>query len=180
MLAGIAVCGRKLLSGTALFLMFVGTTMSGNCEAQTLAVKVHAYERDIIGGIPGGPPGVGAAARQPGYFIYLETPPKTQVEIEGIWMKSGFHVVETAVKPSPVKFDSPVKLADESKSIAVPKTANTVTEIVVKDPVPGKLPDAEASKALSEGVAALQVRSGGRTVYVPIKKFERRDPVYMK
>ena len=178
--ARIADGGMRPMSRTAVLVMFIAAAMSGHCEAQTGAMKVHAYERDVVGGIPGGPPGVGAPERQPGYFIYLETPPKAQVTIEGVWMKSGFHSVDTEVKPSPVRFESPVKLADDSKSIAVPKTANTVTEIVVKDPVPGKSIDAEASKALAEGTAALQLRVGGKTVYLPIKQFERRDPLYRK
>jgi hypothetical protein len=165
-----------------LLLMFIAMGMSGNCEAQSGSpvLKVYAYEREIVGGIPGGPPGVGAPPRQPGYFVYLETPPKADLVVEGVWMKDAFHAVDTEVKKAPVKFESPVVLAQDAKSIAVPATANRVTEIVVKDPVPGRTPDADARKVLVGNAAAVQLRSAGKTVLVPIKQFERRDPLYRK
>jgi hypothetical protein len=143
-------------------------------------VKVHAYEREVIGGIPGGPPGVGAPPKQMRYFVYLETTPKTPFTVEGVWMNGQFHAVETSVKAAPVRFDSPVKLENEARSIAVPATSNTVTEVVVKEPVPGRTPDKQATESLRDNAAAVQLQSGGKSILLPIKKFERRDPIYMR
>jgi hypothetical protein len=161
--------------------MCIVTGWSSNCEDQNSpAVKVHAYERDVVGGIPGGPPGVGAPARQTRYFIYLETPPKAQFAVEGVWMGGKYYAVETMVKKAPIRFESPVTLAQEEKNIAVPPTANTVTEIVLKDPVPGKTPDRNATKILAENQAAVQLSYLGKSVLVPVNKFEKRDPLYLR
>jgi hypothetical protein len=141
---------------------------------------VFAYEREVVGGIPGGPPGVGAVPRQKRYFIYLETPPNAEFVVETVWMQGQAYAVETAVKTAPVRFDSPVKLAQDEKSIAVPPTTNKVTEIVVKDPLPGKTPDKEAGSLLRENAAAVQLSYAGKPLFVPIKKFEPRDPIYMR
>jgi hypothetical protein len=175
--------------GTTILVMSIVIGASSNCEAQSGSretqsgspvVKVYAYEREVVGGIPGGPPGVGAAPRQKRYFIYLETSPKAEFAVETVWMKEQAYAVETSVKTTPVRFDSPVKLAQDEKSVAVPATSNTVTEIAVKDPVPGKAPDKEASSILRENAAAVQLRYAGKSLLVPIKKFEPRDPIYMR
>jgi hypothetical protein len=167
-----------------LLLMCVATGWSSNCEAQNSpavpAVKVHAYEHEVVGGIPGGPPGVGAPTRQTRYLIYLETPPAAQFAVEGVWMTGKYYAVETAVKKAPIRFESPVKLAQEDRNIAVPATANTVTEIVLKDPVPGKTPDSHVTKLLGESQAAVQLSYLGKSVLVPVNKFEKRDPVYLR
>jgi hypothetical protein len=174
---------RSRVPRTALLLMCVGTGLSSTCEAQnTPVVKVHAYEREVVGGIPGGPPGVGAPARQTRYFIYLETSPGAKFDVEGVWMDGRFHAVETAVKSTPVRFESPVvpEGKDAGKLIAVPKTANTVTEIVVKDQVPGKTPDAGTAKMLRRSQDAVQLTYQGKSVLVPVARFEKRGPLYMK
>jgi len=167
---------------TAVLLMLIAMGMSGNCEAQSgnPVLKVYAYEREIVGGIPGGPPGVGAPPRQPGYFVYLETTPRADLVVEGVWMNGVFHAVDTEVKKAPVKFESPVVLAEDTKSIAVPATANKVTQIVLKDPIPGRTPGADESKVLVGNAAAVQLRIAGKIILVPIKQFERRDPLYRK
>jgi hypothetical protein len=168
------------MTQTALLLLFTVMGLS-NCEAQdSPAVKVHAYEREVVGGIPSGPPGVGAPARQTRYFIYLETAPKAQFTVDGVWMGGKYHTVETAVKKAPVRFESPVKLAQEEKNVAVPATSNTVTEIVVKDPVPDKTPDSNAAKILAQNQAAVQLNYQGKLVLVPVDKFEKREPLYLK
>jgi len=151
---------------------------SSTCEAQRSSpvMKTYAYEREVVGGIPGGPPGVGASSRQTSYVIYVETPPKTDAVVEGVWMQGQFHRVDTAVKPAPIRFESPVALAHED--VAVPATTNTVTEVIVKDQVPDKTPDSEVAKILRDHAAALQVRDAGKSVLVPIKSFERRAPLY--
>ena len=155
--------------------------MSSNCEAQNgPVVKVHAYQREVVGGIPGGPPGAGPGAKQTQYLIYLETAPKAEFTVEGVWKDGQFHAVETAVRQAPVRFESPVKLADETRSIAVPATGNTVTEIVVKDPVPGRQPDSRAAQILGASQAAVLLRHQGQPVLVPVDKFERRDPLYLR
>ena len=166
---------------TTFMLMGVVIGLSSTCEAQNNPVlKVHAYQRDVIGGIPGGPPGVGAPARQPRYFIYLETPLKTQFLVEGVWMGGEYHAVETAVKEAPIRFESPVTLAQKDSNIAVPATANTVTEIVVTDSVPGKTPDSDVTTILGKSQAAVQLSYLGRSVLVPVNKFEKGPPIYLR
>jgi hypothetical protein len=153
------------------------------CEPQTgePAMKVHAYEREVIGGIPGGGPGGSPTSPRPiRYLVYLETPRDTKVAVEGIWVKGTFYSVETATKQAPVKFDSPVVLADESRNYAVPPTANAVTEIVAKTPVAGKLPDSNTNNTLRGNEGVLELTYAGKTTLIPIKTFERRDPIYLR
>ena len=172
--------GRVTPRSVFLLLCMV-TGLSINCEAQnTPVVKVHAYERDVVGGIPGGARGAGALARPTRYLIYLETDPKARFAIEGVWMDGKYYAVETSVRKTPIRFESPVQLADDSKSIAVPATANTVTEIVVKDVVPGKTPDSDAARILGQGQAAVQLSYLGKSVLVPVTRFEKRDPLYLR
>jgi hypothetical protein len=166
---------------TALLLMCIVTGLGSNCEAQNSPVlKVYAYERDVVGGIPGGPAGVGAPARQTRYFIYLETPANAEFAVEGVWMDAKYHAVETMVKKTPIRFESPVKLAQEERNIAVPATTNKVTEIVVKDPVPSKTPDSNVTKILGENQATVQLSYLGKSVLVPVNRFEKRDPLYLR
>ena len=170
----------KVVRGTVTLLMaclVIGA--SSTCEAQRSSpvMKTYAYEREVVGGIPGGgPPGVRRESKQTHYVIYIETPPHSTAVVEGVWMNGQLHRVDTVVKPAPVKFESPVALAQED--VAVPATSNTVTEITVKDLVPDKTPDADVSKILSDHAAALQVRDAGKSVLVPIKSFARRSPLY--
>jgi hypothetical protein len=162
-------------------LMCVVMGSGSTCEAQNSPVlKVHAYQRDVIGGIPAGPPGVGTPARQTGYFIYLETSPKSPFVVEGVWIGGEFRAAETAVKETPVRFDSPVTLAQKDSDIAVPATANTVTEIVVKDPVPGKTPDSHVTSLLRKSQAAVQLSYLGTSVLVPVDKFAKGPPIYLR
>jgi hypothetical protein len=171
----------RLTAWSTLLLLSFATVMSSNCEAQNNpVVKVHAYQREVVGGIPGGPPDVGAPAKQTQYLIYLEAAPNTGLTVEGVWMDGRFHAVEATVKPSPVRFETAVKLADDSRSIAVPATNNTVTEIVVKDPVPGRQPDGNAAKILGGSQAAVLLRHQGQAVLVPVDRFERRDRLYKR
>jgi hypothetical protein len=161
--------------------MSIVVGFGGNCEGQNPPVlKVHAYQRDVIGGIPGGPPGVGAPARQTRYFIYLETTPDADIAVEGVWIGREFHSVETAIKQAPVKFETAVKLADEQRSIAVPATKNKVTEIVVKDPVPGRSADKPVASILEDNPAVVQLRYLGKPILIPVNHFDRRDPIYMR
>jgi hypothetical protein len=171
----------KIVRGTVTLLMaclVIGA--SSTCEAQRSSpvMKTYAYEREVVGGIPGGggPPGASPEARRTNYVIYIETPPHTNAVVEGVWMNGQFHHVDTVVKPAPVRFESPVALAQED--VAVPATSNTVTEITVKDLVPDKTPDADVSKILGDHAAALQIRDAGKSVLVPIKSFARRAPLY--
>jgi hypothetical protein len=166
-------------SRTAIALMSLAAGFNVNCEAQDTAtpVKVHAYEREVIGGIPGGGPG---GTRPIRYFIYVETPPDSKVAVDGVWIKGTYYSVETAPKTAPVKFESPVALADDSKSVAVPPTKNAVTEVVPTNAVAGKAPDANTSAALRNNEGVLQLTYAGKATLVPIKKFERRDPLYLR
>ena len=164
---------------TAALLIGIVAGSNVTCEAQDgPVVKVHAYEREVVGGIPVGPPGVGAPARQTKYFIYLETPPAAQFAVEGVWMGGKFHAVDTSVKPAPVRFESPVKLAKED--LAVPATKNTVTEIIVGDPLPDRTPDSRAAKMLAGNSAAVQLSSGGQSILVAVGKFEKGPPLYLR
>ena len=154
-----------------------------NCEPQPsdLAVKVHAYEREVIGGIPGGGPGGNPAAPRPmRYLIYLETPAGVKVTVDGVWIKGTYYSVETAPKQPPVKFESPVVLADESKNFAVPPTTNAVTEVIAKTPATDRTPDANIAAALRGNEGVLQLTHAGKATLVPIKKFERKDPLYLR
>jgi hypothetical protein len=169
------------LGRTAVVLMSLAAGFNVNCEPQKQdgapSVKVYAYQRDVIGGIPGGGPGGPRPIR---YLIYLETPRDATVAVEGVWIKGAYYSVETAAKTAPVKFESPVVLADESKNFAVPPTTNAVTEVVATSAVAGKTPDAATSTALRENEGALQMTYSGRATLVPIKKFERKDPLYLR
>jgi hypothetical protein len=97
-----------------------------------------------------------------------------------VWIKGTYYSVETAAKTAPVKFESPVVLADESKNFAVPPTTNAVTEVVPTSAVSGKTPDTNASAALRDNEGALQMTYAGKATLVPIKKFERKDPLYLR
>jgi hypothetical protein len=132
-----------------------------------------------VGGIPGGPPGIGAPARQTKHFIYLETSPAAPFAVEGVWMAGKFHAVDTAVKQPPVRFESPVKLAQEDR-VAVPATDNTVTEIVVGDTIPDKTPDSAAAKALAGNAAAVQLSYRGNIRLVAIAAFEKGPPLFRR
>jgi hypothetical protein len=168
------------LARATLLLICLFTGLSSKCEAQAFpTVKIYAYQRDVVGGIPVGPPGIGASPRQH-YVIYLETPSTAKFTVEGVWMNRKYHAVETAIRKTPIRFESPVKLADDTKSVAVPSTTNTVTEIVVKEPLPDKTPDATAARMLEENQAAVQVNYQGKSVLVPVNTFEKRDPLYMR
>src|SRR4051812_40074752 len=157
--------------------------VSTHCQAQDSPVlKVYAYERGVVGGIPGGPgpgPGPTAAGAERRYIIYLETPPTARFTVEGVWIGEQYHAVETAVRKAPVRFESPVKLADAEADVAVPATTNTVTEIVVKDPLPARQPDGNVTRMLREGRAAVALTYQGSSVLVPVAAFQKRDPLYL-
>jgi hypothetical protein len=170
----------KTITQTTFLLSCIVIGSSSTCEAQnTPVVKVHAYQRDVVGGIPGGPPGVGAPGRRTSYVIYLETPPTSQFVVEGVWIGGKYHAVETAIKNAPIRFESPVTL-DKGADVAVPATANTVTEIVVKDPVPGRTADSNVTRTLARSQAAVQVSYLGTSVLVPVDKFAKGPPIYLK
>jgi len=130
-----------LLSRTALVVMSLATGLGVNCEqpASGTPVKVHAYERQVIGGIPGGAPGRGgpASSEQLQYLIYLETPPDAAITVDGVWIKGTYYSVETAHRNTPIRFESPVALADD-RGIAVPATKNAVIEVTPKTPMADK------------------------------------------
>jgi hypothetical protein len=166
---------------TAFLAMGIVSGLGGYCEGQTSPViKVHAYQRDVVAGIPGGPPGVGAPARQPRYFIYLETSPDSEFAVDGVWVGGELRTVDTSIKKPPVRFETAVKLADDSRTIAVPATNNKVTEIVVKDAVPGKTPDTNVTTMLRDNQAVVQLRYLDKPMLIPVAKFEKRDPLYMR
>ena len=168
---------RTAIALTSLMSLTAG--FSVNCEPQDSAtpVKVHAYQREVIGGIPGGGPGGPQPVR---YLIYLEAPPGGKVAVDGVWIKGTYYSVETAPKTAPVKFESPVVLADDSQNYAVPPTTNAVMEVVPKTPVARSSPDPNASNALRDNEGAVQLTYAGKATIVPIKKFERKDPLYLR
>ena len=79
--------------------------------------------------------------------------------------------------PQQVISTSPILQPEQG--IAVPETANTVTEIVLKEPVPGKTQDRCMSGNLGESQTAVQMSYLGKSVLVPIKQFEKRGPLYL-
>jgi len=171
------------LSRTVVALMSLAAGFSMNCEPQDVgtAVKVHAYAREVIGGIPGGGPGGGPAGSRPiRYLIYVETPRGSSVAVDGVWIKGTYYSVDTAAKTAPVKFESPVVLADDTKNFAVPPTTNAVTEVVPTTAVAGKTPDANTTSALRDNEGALQLTYAGKPTLLPIKKFERKEPLYLR
>jgi hypothetical protein len=156
--------------------------VSTNCESQigAPAVKVHAYEREVVGGIPAGPPGGPAGPIQMRYVIFLETPPNAMFVVDGLWIKGTYYTVNTAARKAPVRFEAPVALADDAQHLAVPATANTVTEITPREAVPDKTPDGNASDAVRQNEAVVRVTYAGKTTLVPIKKFARGAPLYLR
>jgi ribosomal protein L25 (general stress protein Ctc) len=146
---------------------------------QSPILKVHAYQREAVPGVPGLPQTKGAAFPERQYSIYLETNPASTFEVVGVWMDGKRHSVDSLVKPSPVKFDNPVVFEQEERNIAVPKTGNQVTEIVVGTPTPSKAVDKAVAQLLKENAAVVELASGGKTIWVPVKTFQKRDPVYL-
>jgi hypothetical protein len=146
---------------------------------QSPIVKVHAYQRETVPGVPGLPQTKGAVSPQRQYSIYLETNPASKFEVVGVWMNGKRHSVDSMVKPSPVRFESPVVFEQEERNIAVPKTGNQVTEIIVGSPTPGKEVDKAVAPRLKENAAVVELTSGGKTIWVPVKTFQKRDPVYL-
>jgi ribosomal protein L25 (general stress protein Ctc) len=142
-------------------------------------VKVHAYQRETVAGVPGLPQTKGAAFPQRQYSIYLETNPASKFEVVGVWMNGMRHSVNSMVKPSPVKFDNPVVFEQEERNIAVRKTGNQVTEIIVGTSTPGKEVDKAVAQLLKENAAVVELTSDGKTIWVPVKTFQKRDPVYL-
>jgi hypothetical protein len=141
-------------------------------------VKVHAYQREVVRGAPSAPPTKDAAPPRWQYSIYLETNPASKIEVVGVWMDGKGHSADTAVKPTPVKFDNPVVYEQEERNIAVPKTGNRVTEIIVGPPT-GKEADKAVAQQLKGNAAVVELTSGGKTIRVPVKTFQKRDPVYL-
>jgi hypothetical protein len=169
------------MSGTTLLLNLFLALAVITCTAQTdtPVLRVYAYERPVVSGIPGGPPGGAAPSQRKQYSIYLETRPNATLVVEGVWMDQKEFAVKTAVRNSPVKFDTPVVL-DNGRDIAVPVTKNKVTEILVSEAIPGKTPSPKVAELLKDNQAIVQLTSNGSTMFAPIKNFEVRDPVFLK
>jgi hypothetical protein len=147
-------------------------------EGGNLIVKTHAYQREVVRGAPGLPQAKDAAPPRWQYSSYLEANPASKFEVVGVWMNGKGHSVDCMVKPSPVKFDNPVVYEQEERNIAVPKTGNQVTEIIVGPPT-GKEVDKAVAQQLKENAAVVELTSGGKTIRVPVKAFQKRDPVYL-
>jgi hypothetical protein len=157
-----------------------GIVVAGDGDGDSPVVKVHAYQREVVPGVPGSPQGKSAAPAREQFSIYLETHPASKFEIVGVWMKGTEYAVKTAAKASPVRFDNPVVFEQEEKNIAVPKTEYPVTEIIVTSPKPNKAPDKELARLLKHKQAVVELRSGGKTIWVPVKAFQKRAPVFLR
>jgi hypothetical protein len=178
---GVTRYGQLLLDGT-LLAAFLATGSSLNCMAQASnpTLKVYAYQREVVSGIPGGPRGSAPAPRQMRYFIYLETLPRTEFAAEGVWMNGQYYLVDASVKATPIRFESPVVSALDDHNVAVPETTNTVTELIVKSPLQDKSPNPDTTRLLQDNAAVVQLKYVGRDTLVPIKKFEQRGPLYLR
>jgi hypothetical protein len=153
-----------------------------NCESQTVdpAVKVHAYEREVVGGIPGGPPGGGSGPARMRYVIFLETPPGAAFAVDGVWIKGAYYKADTAARKAPVRFETPVALADETQNVAVPATTNTVTEITPNEAVADTTLDANDRDIVRQNDAVVRMTYAGKRMLVPIKKLARGAPLYLR
>jgi hypothetical protein len=166
-----------IISPLVCFLSVVAACDEGSASP---IVKVHAYERDIVQGVPGLPPAKSAESGHKQYTVYLETNPASKFEVVGVWMNGTEYSVKSMVKPSPVRFDNPVVFEQEERNIAVPKTGNQVTEIILKTPMVGKVPDQTIGQLLKENKAVVALTSGGKRIWVPVKAFQKRDPVFLR
>lgn len=151
-----------------------------NCDedSDSPVVKVHAYQREVVPGVPGSPRGGAAPPHQEQFSIYLETKPASKFEVVGVWMKGTEYSVQVEVKPSPVRFKNPVVFEQEERNIAVPKTPNRVTEIIVKTPKPNKPLAKDLAQLLKDNQAVVELKCGDKTLRVPIKAFQKRDPLF--
>lgn len=95
-------------------------------------------------------------------------------------MKGKEYSVKSVVKPSPVTFDNPVAFAQQEKNIAVPKTESQVTEIIVDTPLPAKPIDKAAAQLLKDNEAVVELTSEHKTIWVPVKAFQKRDPLFLR
>jgi hypothetical protein len=168
------------LAISSLMCFLSGIVATCDADSDSPVVKVRAYQREVVPGVPGSPQGKGTASRQEQFSIYLETKPASKFDVVGVWMKGTEHSVNVVVKPSPVRFDNPVVFEQEERNIAVPKTGNQVTEIIVKTPKPNKAVDKDLTQLLKDNQAVVELKSGGKTIRVPVKAFQKRDPVFLR
>jgi hypothetical protein len=152
-----------------------GIVANSDGESSSPVVKIHAYQRETVPGVPGLPHRKRAESQ---YSIYLESKPASKFEVVGVWMNGTEYSVKSVVKPSPVRFENPVTFEQEERNIAVPKTENHVTEIVVKTPMPGKALDKTVAQLLKENKAVVELTSVGKKIWVPVKAFQKRDPLF--
>ena len=164
------------------FLIATSYFFVSSCYAQTEAtvVKVYAYEREVSPGVPGGR---GSSASGPQlrnrYSIYLETRDPTVV-VDGVWMNGRYHDVETAVRKGPIILSGPVVVEANDKNTLVPPTTNPVIEILVKDSVKDRMPTDDLNRLFKNNVAVIRLTDKGRTISVPVAKFQKKDPIYLQ
>ena len=163
----------------AFLLMCIGSGLSTNCEAQdNPVVKVHAYEREVVGGIPGGPPGVGAPARQTRYFIYLETNPKVQFTVDGVWMGGkvlhGRNVDQESA--------GAVRVSGEAGAGGEEHRGSCDVQYGHGNRGQGSGAGQDTRQQRSQGAwpnqAVVQLSYLGKSVLFPVNKFEKRDPLF--
>ncbi len=160
------------------FLSIIVATCDG--ESGSPVVKVHAYQRETVSGVPGLPQGKGAHSGQNTYSIYLETNPASEFEVVGVWMNGTEYSAKSVVTPSPVRFDNPVVFEQEERNLAVPKTGNQVTEIIVKTAMRDKAVEEAVAQLMKKDEAVVELTSRGKTIWVPVKAFQKRDPVFLR
>ena len=169
-----------LTSPLICFLLLSVVAAACHGESGSPIVKVYAYQREIVAGVPGPAQGKGTDSSKKQYSIYLVTSPATKFQVVGAWINGTEYSVKSVVKPSPVRFDNPVVFEQEERNIAVPKTENQITEIILKTPMPDKALDKAAAQLLKQNQAIVELTSGGKTIWVPIKAFKKRDPVFLR
>jgi hypothetical protein len=163
------------LTTSTVMCLLSGIVANFDGESSSPVVKIHAYQRDTVPGVPGLPDRKRTESQ---YSIYLESKAASKFEVVGVWMHGMEYSVTSLVKPSPVRFDNPVVFEQEERNVAVPKTGHQVTEIIVKTPTPGKAIDKTVAHLLKDNKAVVELKSVGKTIWVPVKVFQKRDPLF--
>ena len=169
-----------LLSGC--FLLFTGL------KAQTRPdVKLYAYARPVAGGVPpkistqeNNLQAYSSAKAKYNYLIYLEGPATTRIYPVEMWLhgeKKGVRTTIVTTTPVEIKTGD---LPPYSKTITlVPKTTNSVYQLNLGTPVPGKEMAAARAKARTHEVVVVY-KYAGKFYYAAEKKIKVLEPVVLQ
>lgn len=156
-------------------------------KAQTRPdVKLYAYARPVAGGVP---PKISTqennlqayapAKAKYNYLIYLEGPATTRIYPVEMWLHGEKKGVQTNVVTTPVEIKTG-DLPPYSKTITlVPKTANSVYQLNLGTPVPGKEMAAARAKASTNEIVVVY-KYAGKFYYAAEKKIKLLEPVVLQ